>query len=104
VYDLEAVRLAAYVNVDLGLTSEQVATLSPARMPQAHAAPFITAVGGLESDEFKRQNALIGTRWKPNRRADLALPDTNHLTICNAFANPGSPLHAATLALVAALD
>lgn len=104
VYDLEAVRLADYVNVDLCLTSEQVATLSPARMPQAHAAPFITAVGGLESEEFKRQSALIGTRWKPNCRARLALPDTNHLTICNAFADPGSALHAATLALVASLE
>lgn len=104
VYDLEAVRLADYVNVDLHLTPQQVAPLSPARMPQAHAAPFITAVGGLESDEFKRQNALIGARWKQNLHADIALPAANHLTICDAFSTAGSPLHAATLTLIAGLD
>lgn len=101
VYDLEPVLHAEFVNVDLKLTAEDVALLSPAWMPQAHAAPFLTAFGGQESEEFKRQTALMANAWKPNHRGDIALPDANHLTICDAFATPGEPLCEATLQLLA---
>jgi arylformamidase len=103
-YDLEAVRQADYVNVDLKLMPEDVALLSPAWMPQAHPAPFITAVGGLESDEFKRQNALIAELWKAGHHGDVDLPDTNHLTICDALATPGNPLFEATVGLFEKLE
>ncbi len=83
--------------------ADDVGALSPAWMPQAHPAPFITAVGGLESDEFKRQNALIAERWKENHRSDIPLPGTNHLTICDAFAIPGDPLFYATVKLLESL-
>jgi arylformamidase len=99
-YDLDPVRYADFVNVDLKLTEERIAPLSPAFMPQAHAAPFITAVGGLETDEFKRQNALIGTNWNATHQRDIALPDANHLTICDAFAAPDSALFDATVKLI----
>jgi arylformamidase len=94
------VRHAAFVNDDLGLTAESVGPLSPVNMPQSHPAPFITAVGGLESDEFKKQNALIGNHWKACHKADIALPDLNHMTICDAFATTGHPLFEATRDLV----
>ncbi len=100
IYDLEPVRHAGFVNVDLKLTENDIAPLSPAAMPPAHAAPFVTAVGGLESDEFKRQNSLIAAAWQANHRADIALPDSNHLTICDAFATPGHPLHEASIKLI----
>lgn len=100
-YDLEPVRHADFVNVDLKLTEQNIAPLSPAFMPQAHAAPFITAVGGLESDEFKRQNALIASNWNANHRTDIALPGMNHLTICDAFADTEHPLFKASTALIA---
>jgi arylformamidase len=103
-YDLEAVRLADYVNVDLKLTPEDVEIVSPAWMPQANPAPFITAVGGQESDEFKRQNALIAQQWKASHLADVALPGANHFTICDAFATPGHPLFEATVGLLSGLD
>jgi arylformamidase len=99
-YDLEPVRHADFVNVDLKLAAEDVAPLSPAWMPQSHPAPFITAVGALESDEFKRQNKLIADRWKAGHRADIPLPGLNHLTICDGFATPGHPLFEATVKLV----
>jgi arylformamidase len=72
-------------------------------MPQAGDAPFVTAVGGLESEEFKRQNALIGAVWKDRLMADVALPERNHLTICDAFAAPGDPLFKATVTLIESL-
>ncbi|MGN6390614.1 MAG: alpha/beta hydrolase [Burkholderiaceae bacterium] len=99
-YDLAPVPYAEFVNVDLRLTAESAAALSPARMPPSHPAPFITAVGGLESSEFRRQTALIGNAWHAGFRGDVPLPDANHLTICDAFAAPDSALQQASLALL----
>jgi arylformamidase len=99
-YDLEPVRHADFVNLDLKLKAEDIDPLSPAFMPQAHRAPFITAVGGLESDEFRRQTALISRNWKASHVADVALPEQNHLTICDAFATPGNPLFEAGVKLI----
>jgi arylformamidase len=103
-YDLDSVRMAEYVNVDLQLMPEDVDLVSPAWMPQSHPTPFITAVGALESDEFKRQNALIAQQWKSSHRADVALPDVNHLTICDALATPGNALFEATVELLSKLE
>jgi len=103
IYDLEPVRHAEFVNVDLKLAEKDIAPLSPAWMPQAHAAPFITAFGGLESEEFRRQTELLGASWKTNHRLDVALPDANHLTICDAFGESGSPLFDASVKLIAGL-
>lgn len=101
IYDLEPVRHADFVNIDLQLTAERIAPLSPAFMPQAHPAPFITATGSLESDEFKRQNALIGNAWKAHHARDIALPDANHMTICDALASPDHDLCKAVVDLIA---
>ncbi|MES2073221.1 MAG: alpha/beta hydrolase [Pseudomonadota bacterium] len=102
-YDLSPVPRAEFVNVDLQLTPERALGLSPGFMPQSHATPFITAVGGLESDEFKRQNGLIGRAWQDQHRADIALPAANHLTICDALADPDSALVQAMLELVSSI-
>ena len=103
IYDLEPVLHAEFVNVDLKLTANDVAILSPFNMPPAHAAPFITAVGGLESDEFQRQTSLIANAWNTNHRAAIPTPDANHLTICDAFATPGHPLCEASIRLISDL-
>jgi arylformamidase len=102
-YDLEPVRHADFVNVDLKLREEDVPHLSPGLMPQGRPTPFITAAGGLESEEFHRQNALIGQRWKATHVADIALPDRNHLTICDAFATPGHALFEAGVKLISSV-
>lgn len=100
-YDLEPVCHADFVNVDLKLDAERALKLSPACMPQAHPAPFITAVGDLESEEFKRQTALIASEWKTGFQKEIPLSGFNHLTICDAFADPSHPLSAATCELLA---
>lgn len=99
-YDLAPVQHADFVNCDLRLTPERVGALSPALMDQAHPTPFITAVGGLESDEFKRQNGLLATAWQGSHVADIPMPQANHLTICDALAGPGLPLFDATCRLI----
>ena len=91
-YDLAPLVDTPFVQSDLQLTPQRAALLSPAGLPPTLATPFITAVGGLESDEFKRQNALIGQAWNAGHRADIALPAANHLTICDAFAGAGESL------------
>jgi len=95
-FDLDPVRYADFVNVDLQLDPQKVARLSPGFMTQSHPAPFITAVGDLESDEFKRQNALIATQWHQTHRMDVPLPGRHHISICDAFADPAHPLFQAT--------
>jgi arylformamidase len=99
-FDLEPVRYAEFVNRDLKLKPADIKRLSPGGMPQSHPTPFVTAVGGLESDEFKRQNALLGQKWHASHRRDVPLPDIHHLSICDAFATTGHPLFEATRALV----
>lgn len=99
-YDLDPVRYAEFVNADLKLQPADVNRLSPAYMPQSHATPFITAVGALESDEFKRQNTLIATQWKSAHRSDIGLPGIHHLNICDAFASIGHPLFDSTRKLI----
>lgn len=103
VYDLDPLLHVDFVNMDLQLTAQRTALLSPAWMPQAHHTPFLSAVGGCESDEFKRQNGLIGENWKASHVGDIALATDNHLTICDAFATNGHPLFEAVAKLVAGL-
>jgi arylformamidase len=102
-YDLTPVPHAEFVNVDLKLTPERALSLSPGFLPQSHPIPFITAVGGLESDEFKRQTGLIAHAWQARHRADIALPQANHLTICDALADQDSPLFKAMLELISSI-
>lgn len=100
-YDLDPVCHADFVNVDLKLDADSALKLSPARMPQSHAAPFITSVGDLESDEFKRQTGLIASAWKDGFRHEVPLQGVNHLTICDAFGDAAHPLFRASCDLVA---
>jgi arylformamidase len=68
-------------------------------MPPATRAPLVTSVGGDESSEFLRQNALIGRRWKSVLRADIAMPGHNHFTVCDDLTRPGSAMFNAVLQL-----
>ena len=104
IYDLAPVQHADFVNGDLQLTPERIGPLSPACMDQAHPTPFITAVGGLESDEFKRQNGLLASAWHGSHAGDIPLPQANHLTICDALTGPGQPLFDATCRLIAQIS
>lgn len=102
IYDLAPVCHAAFVNVDLKLDADRARMLSPAYMPQSHAAPFVTAVGDFESDEFKRQTSLIASQWHAGFREQVVLDGFNHLTICDAFGDPAHPLFEASCRLIAA--
>ncbi|MFZ6747771.1 alpha/beta hydrolase [Undibacterium sp. Ren11W] len=99
VYDLTPLLQTDFVNTDLKLTEQRILPLSPGLMPLTRAIPFITAVGGLESDEFKRQTRLLENHWKPQHYISIALPDSNHLTICDVLSDPSSALTTAIIDL-----
>ncbi len=99
-FDLQPLTKAPFVNVDLKLDTRRARALSPIHMPCATAAPLITAVGALESSEFKRQSTAFGAAWSGNLVRHLELPHANHWTVCDELANPGSPLFDATLELI----
>jgi arylformamidase len=99
-YDLEPLLYAPFVNTDLKLDQARAAVLSPALLPAATTAPLYLAVGGLESGEFKRQTRLLAQRWPANVRREVPAPQANHLTVMDEFAQPGTALFDAALALV----
>ncbi|HYG54146.1 MAG TPA: alpha/beta hydrolase [Burkholderiales bacterium] len=91
-YDLRPMMQVAFLQPDLRLDEESALRLSPAFMPPATRAPLLTAVGADESGEFRRQNALLGSRWKSVLAGDVTMRGRNHFSILDAFAEPGSPL------------
>jgi len=92
VYDLEPLAQAPFVNQDLRLDQVLARRLSPVVIPPATTAPLYTAVGGDESDEFKRQNALIARAWRYAFAGDIPMPGRNHFTVVEELANPDSAL------------
>jgi arylformamidase len=100
VYDIEPLVHAPFVNQDLKLDQALARRLSPATIPPATTAPLYTAVGGDESDEFKRQNALIARTWRYAFAGDIPMPGRNHLTVVEELANPDSALFRGALAMM----
>ena len=100
VYDLEPLVHAPFVNQDLKLDQAQARRLSPVAIPPATTSPLYTAVGGDESDEFKRQSALIASTWRYAFAGDIPMPGRNHLTVVEELANPASALFQGALAMM----
>jgi len=101
-FDLEPLVPLPFINTDLQLDVATARKVSPVHLPPATGAPLLTAVGALESDEFKRQSQLIHTAWPHVAREELEVAGANHLTVCDALADPGSALFRAALDLVLA--
>ena len=99
-FDLQPLVRAPFVSTDLKLDTKRARALSPIYMPSATDAPLITAVGALESSEFKRQSTEFGAKWSNNLVRHLELPHANHLTVCDELASPASPLFDAMLELI----
>jgi len=94
VYDLRPLVQVDWLNGDLRLDEESALKLSPAYLPPATRAPLALAVGGLESSEFKRQNALLAQRWKPVLAGSVPMPGTDHFTVVDGLGDPSNALFA----------
>jgi arylformamidase len=93
-YDLRPLMHVDFLQPDLRLDDAMADRLSPAFMSPATRAPVMTAVGGDESSEFHRQNALLRERWRGAFALDVTMPKRNHFSILDALAEPASPLFA----------
>ncbi len=91
-YDLRPLPQVEWLNVDLRLDEAAAVRLSPAFMPAATRAPVMTCVGGDESSEFLRQNALLGERWRGAFAGDIPMPGKNHFSVVDGLAEPSSAL------------
>ena len=94
IYDLRPLVQAPWLNADLRLDEPKALKLSPAYLPPTSRAPLMTCVGGDESSEFLRQNALLGARWRKVLAGDIAMPGKNHFSVVDGLADPASPLFA----------
>jgi arylformamidase len=100
VFDLEPLRHAPFLAPDLRLDAATARRLSPARLPRP-ARTLHAVVGGDESEEFLRQNALIRARW--GRRAVPvceSVPGRHHMDVLFDLADPNARLHHLALTLL----
>jgi len=99
-YDLEPLRHTSFLQPDLKLTPASVARLSPAFFPRPRM-PLYAVVGADESEEFKRQNALIRDVWGPTRvPVNETLPWSDHFSILTSLVDPAGRLHDLALRLL----
>lgn len=98
--DLAPLAQVPVYHADLNFTPQRIATLSPARLQAIGGAPVIGAVGGRESSEFKRQLAMQAAAWPESWKATVDMPDDDHLSLCDAFAEPTTALFQASLNLL----
>ncbi len=99
-YDLEPLRHAAFIRDDVRLAPASVRRLSPAFFPRPRK-PLVTAVGGDETAEFKRQSAMIRDQWGPTSvPVSETIPSANHFTILHNLADPNGRVHRQALSLL----
>jgi len=89
-----------FLHSDLDFTPERIAALSPIHLRPVADTPLIGAVGGRESREFKRQLALLAGAWPDCWRGAVDMPADDHVSLCEAFAQPQTPLFQAALELI----
>jgi arylformamidase len=100
VFELEPLRHAPFLAPDLHLDAALARKLSPAAMP-APRGRLVAVVGGDESEEFKRQSALIADVWG-SRAVSVCeeVPGRHHMNVLHALAEPGSRTHRLALQLL----
>ena len=98
-YDLEPLAQAPFLKDDIRLDRGGARKLSPANYRPSLAVPMLTAVGGDESAEFHRQNALIRSAWPHCFRRDVGLPGRNHFSAVDALVDSDHLLFHSTLGL-----
>lgn len=97
-YELEPIRLS-YLDEALHLTPEDVTQYSPSLQTARISCPLMLAVGGAETDEFRRQqrNYAVHLNAQGLTPQTLEPEGLNHFTIVDAFRSPGTALSDAVL-------
>lgn len=102
-YDLEPIRLC-YLNQKIRLDQQSAREYSPILRIPAAAPPLLIAVGGDESSEFHRQQALYVQAW---READLIVqeiqqPNGHHFDMCDRLGDRREPLYQTVVGMIRA--
>jgi arylformamidase len=98
-YDLRPL-IATEINTSLNLDDAQAREASPLLWPSPTGRRFEAWVGGIESDEFRRQSLTIAATWKGAgaRVHYREIEGANHFNVIDSL---GQPTGALTEALVA---
>lgn len=93
VHDLRPMRQSDELNVDLRLSPEDAATLSPVLHAPAGQFELVCVAGSAELPEFRRQSLLLAALWAGLGVATRAveIDGANHFTLLDAL---GTPAHA----------
>jgi arylformamidase len=101
IHDLRPLVRAEFLKADLQLDDERAWKLSPAFKKPLSTTPCVLAVGGRESDEFRRQTRLLFDAWHSALPCEtFELPAADHFSICDEFVTTGNRLFEATRALL----
>jgi arylformamidase len=93
-HELESVRRSPMLQSGLLLTDEDVLKASPAWLPAPARGELMCVVGGDESEEFLRQNALMQQAWGAQRVPKaLAIPGRQHFSMLDALCEPSHAVH-----------
>jgi len=100
IHDLAPI-LRVSVQEDVRLTPDDVLRFSPLTMTPATKAPMAIAVGGDESEEFRRQSRDLAEAWKKHAPVEhVELPGLNHFSILTDTASADSELTGIRLRLM----
>ncbi|MEZ5740841.1 MAG: alpha/beta hydrolase [Burkholderiaceae bacterium] len=97
VFDIRPLTQAAFLNQDLQLDQRSARRLSPGLMSDVQALPLLASVGERESSEFHRQGRLIKAARAPRTVTLLSLKGRDHMSACDALAEPRHELFRRTL-------
>ena len=99
VFDLTPL-LGVSMNADLRLDAAQARAVSPVFWPAPAGRILDSVVGGIESNEFIRQAAIISDAWKAKTQIRYEIiPGANHFTVIDPLSDPASAMTARTLEL-----
>jgi arylformamidase len=106
-FDLAPLQNTPFLQSSLQLTDAHVRQASPAHWDAPSVADgrgrLVAVVGGDESPEFLRQNALIQHAWGPEVVPVCeSLPGLNHFSVLEAMTQTGHRLHGLVLAALRA--
>ncbi|MDE0114182.1 MAG: alpha/beta hydrolase [Albidovulum sp.] len=97
-FDLEPIRLS-YLNADLRMNEEEARQQSPINNLPDRMPPTVVAVGGGETDEFRRQSRIYtdACRKKGFEVSYLEVGNCDHVMVSGEYRNLLSPLTAALM-------
>jgi arylformamidase len=102
IFDLHPLVHIRAAQADLQLSAADLIKLSPLSYAPS-PVPTMAFAGGLESDDFKRQNAVLGKAWGQSVQISQ-VAQRNHFSVVDAWADAAHPLHQAVLAHMKAAE